>query len=41
MLLSYGGFTMIYVCKTEHIKTGKTHVFKTAYDYQLVISEEV
>ena len=25
---------MIYVCKTQHIKTGKTHVFKTAYDYQ-------
>ena len=25
---------MIYVCKTQHIKTGKTHVFKTVYNYQ-------
>ena len=25
---------MIYVCKTEHVKTGKTHVFRTVYDYK-------
>ena len=25
---------MIYVCQTEHIKTGKTHVFRTVYDYK-------
>ena len=25
---------MIYICKTEHIKTGKTHVFRTVYDFK-------
>ena len=25
---------MIYVCKTEHVKTGKTHVFRTVYDFK-------
>lgn len=25
---------MIYVCKTEHVKTGKSHVFRTVYDFK-------
>ena len=26
---------MIYVCKTEHTKTGETHVFRTVYDFNV------
>ena len=25
---------MIYICKTAHCRTGKTHIFRTVYDYQ-------
>lgn len=25
---------MLYVCKTEHVKTGETNVFRTVYDFQ-------